>query len=185
MPAIHLRAMVISALALSACASPVPPPEMKPAQVAMTGAVSTPETVEAQSRKPQASSIASASEPDGRPTDSADPIRKGKGDTIHFLSDSTEVDEQGMKLLLANANRLKGDPHLVVTLVAHTESSGSRSYNLAIAEEEIDAVRALLRSFGVPARQIRHRSAGRRKASANCATQSCRQEMRHVNLLYE
>lgn len=104
---------------------------------------------------------------------------------VYFASGSTEVDESSMKLLLANAARLKSDPHLVVTLVAHTERLGSRSYTLALAQEQIDAVTGLLRAFGVPIRQIRHRGEGSQWPSAACAEPPCEPQARYVALLYE
>lgn len=106
-------------------------------------------------------------------------------ESVYFSGDGTDVDEAGMHLLLAHAARLKGQPRLVVTLVAHTESLGSSSYKLAIAQEEIDAVTGLLRAFGVRGNQIRRRSGNAGKPAPSCATPPCRQELRRVDLIYE
>lgn len=120
--------------------------------------------------------------PDGAPTSASEDNSR---DRIRFSVDASEVDEASMKLLLAHAARLKGNPRQIVTLIAHTEGFGSPSYNLALAEEEINTVTGLLRALGVPSRQIRQRRAGRGQRAAACSTSACRQRQRYVDLLYD
>ncbi|MGE5492103.1 MAG: hypothetical protein ACM31P_12550 [Actinomycetota bacterium] len=106
------------------------------------------------------------------------------GDRIYFSPGTDEVDEAGMKLLLASAVRLKNDPRLVLRLTAYTANAGSRSYNLAVADEEINTVTGLLRTFGVPIRQIRREGAGGILAAKDCVDQDCK-EARFVILRYD
>lgn len=112
------------------------------------------------------------------------PSQGDAGDRVYFSPGTDEVDEAGMKLLLASAGRLKNDSRLVLRLKAYTANVGSRSYNLAIADEEINTVTGLLRTFGVPIRQIRRQGAGGIQASQGCADQDCK-EARFVTLRYE
>ena len=105
--------------------------------------------------------------------------------SIYFLFGKTEIDSSGMILLRRNATRLKENPQQVVTLVAFTDNLGSRSLNLAIAEERMTSVVTTLRALGVPKKQIRRRSAGLSKLSSACSTPACRQMMRRVELVYE
>ena len=105
--------------------------------------------------------------------------------SIYFAFGRTEIDNSGAMLLRQNATRLKANPLQTVTLVAFTDNLGSRSLNLAIAEERINVVVSTLRSLGVPRKQIRRKSAGLSKLSSACSTAACRQMMRRVELVYE
>jgi outer membrane protein OmpA-like peptidoglycan-associated protein len=55
------------------------------------------------------------------------------------------------KKLRQHAEYLKQNPKTVVTLVGYVDDAGSRSYNLAITEQRILAVKQLLRTYGTPA----------------------------------
>lgn len=153
-----------AAIALSACAASQPAPAAPIGDNAARQAPTSPATVPPGDQVPGASAAA---------------------DRIYFDDGTTDVDESSMKLLLANVARLKSDPRLVVTLIAHAEQSGSRSYTLAVAQELVDTVTGLLRSFGVPIRQIRHRGEGRRSAATACDEHRCGPEARFVGLVYE
>jgi outer membrane protein OmpA-like peptidoglycan-associated protein len=54
------------------------------------------------------------------------------------------------KKLRQHAEYLKQNPKTVVTLVGYVDDAGSRSYNLAITEQRILAVKQLLRTYGTP-----------------------------------
>jgi len=105
--------------------------------------------------------------------------------SVYFPSSRASIDERGTALLRQHAAQLKENSRLVVTLVAYTDNLGSRSYNLAIAEQRMDAVAEALHALGVPMRQIRRENAGSSKTSATCNTAVCRQQMRRVELMYE
>lgn len=104
--------------------------------------------------------------------------------SVYFAFAGTRVDAAGMEVLRRNAVRLKKDPRQVVTLVGYADPVGSRSYNLAIAEERLDAVSEALRSLGVAAKQIRRQSPGRAKDAHGGTSPACRREMRRVELVY-
>lgn len=106
-------------------------------------------------------------------------------DNIYFASGAAQVDEPAKDMLRRHALRLKGDSELVVTLVAYTDPLGSRSYNLAVAEERIEAVAETLRQLGVPRHQIRRVNGGQRPSvSPTCATPACQQQPSRVELVY-
>ena len=77
---------------------------------------------------------------------------------IYFTAGTTTVDQQGEDKLRLHAQNLKQNPKQRLILTAHTDDSGSRNYNLAIAEDRLMAVDNLLRSYGLPAKQIRRTS---------------------------
>lgn len=101
---------------------------------------------------------------------------------LYFLPGESEIDANSMKRLVASASDLRTNPHQLVTVVPFTEDRGSRSYELAIAEDEALTVVGLLRGLGVPQKQIR-RSAPRRSATPpDCGDPQCRRALRFVEL---
>ena len=104
--------------------------------------------------------------------------------SIYFTLGATDVDLPGQQKLRAHAQRLQANPELVVTLIGHTDNLGSRAYNVAIAEKRIEGVSALLRSYGVAKKQIRHYAVGSERLDRSCKTTACRQKMRRVELSY-
>jgi len=103
--------------------------------------------------------------------------------SIFFAPGAAKINAAGTAKLREHAVRLKANPRLMVTLVGHTDHLGSRSYNLAIAEQRTAAVAEQLASLGVRRTQIRHYGIGNEKAST-CRSADCRQRMRRVDLIY-
>ncbi|WP_350495241.1 OmpA family protein [Accumulibacter sp.] len=167
----NLRRLPILLLAVLAACSSVGP---------TTQQISRPDPAEPEAspvRQPLAPAEQSASNtlPDARHRDES---------SVYFAFVSTKIDDRGLALLRRHAAWLKEHPDAVVTLFAFTDNLGSRSYNLALAEERINSVVAALHELGVTKKQIRRKSAGLGKMSANCNTQPCRQQMRRVDLIY-
>lgn len=104
--------------------------------------------------------------------------------SVFFPSSGTTVDAAGRQRLIAHAARLKENPELMVTLVGHTDDLGSSSYNLAIAEQRVNAVYAILRSQGVPLTQIQRYSIGSEQTGRGCKSADCRRSMRRVQLMF-
>lgn len=100
---------------------------------------------------------------------------------IYFPTRVAIVDDAGKKKLRQHAEYLKQNPKTVVTLVGYVDDAGSRSYNLAITEQRILAVKQLLRTYGTPRKQIRRNSD---KTQSKCVSAACKQNMRRVELVY-
>lgn len=107
-----------------------------------------------------------------------------EGNSVFFASGGSEIDAAGRRLLQQHAERLKANPRWRVTLVGHTNDLGSPAYNLAIAEQRVDAVYRSLREAGVPLRQLRRYVVGAEKTSKACRSAECRRKMRRVELVY-
>lgn len=105
--------------------------------------------------------------------------------SIFFPPNGVTVDLEGRRRLAEHAEHLKANPGKVVTLIGHTDDQGSPSYNLAIAEQRVNAVHAVLRSQGVPLVQIRRYGVGSEKNELVCKSAQCRQKMRRVQLVFE
>lgn len=104
--------------------------------------------------------------------------------SIFFSSGTALIDAAGEAKLQSHALRLKQNPKLIVTLTGYTDDLGSRAYNLAIAEQRVDAVSRMLRSLGVPTRQLRRQGHVAEKLAQPCTTAECRQLMRRVDLVF-
>lgn len=105
-------------------------------------------------------------------------------DNIFFKSGEVELDAEDMQKLQRHAQRLKDDPKLLVTLVGHADDQGSRSYQLARAEQRLEAVFQALRRMGVAVRQLKRYPVGREKGNPGCNAPECRVGMRRVELIY-
>ena len=124
---------------------------------------------------------------DAPSTKNTDSVALEEANSIHFAKGATRIDPAGQDKLRIHAARLKENPAQVVTLAGYTDDLGSESYNLAIADQRIEAVTNLLRTYGVPKKQIhplRRYSVGRAGSMAACRTTDCRQKMRRVELIY-
>ncbi|MDS4013498.1 MAG: OmpA family protein [Candidatus Accumulibacter sp.] len=106
--------------------------------------------------------------------------------TVYFAFGEAAIDEEGGEVLRQNAQKLKEDSQLVVTLVGHTDNLGSPAYNLAVADKRVEAVSERLRSLGVARSQIRRLPVGSEHSSKiRCDGEACRRTMRRVELVYD
>ncbi len=104
--------------------------------------------------------------------------------SVFFAFASAALSEQAIGVLRGHAERLKANPKQVVLLVAHTDSLGSPSIDVAVAEKRLDAVAELLVSLGVAKKQLRRSTMGNEEAPSGCEA-SCGRLMRRVDVLYQ
>lgn len=120
-----------------------------------------------------------------RDADHSEATRNSAEKYIVFPPGSVRLDDRAITRLQGHAARLRKVPSQVVALVAHTASSGSRSYNLAVAEQRLHAVVKALRSLGVRGKQLRKLNADAKVLPKECQTEACRLEMHSIELRYE
>lgn len=121
------------------------------------------------------------------PARNADAVEADEANHIYFARRSTQVDPAGQEKLRLHAARLKEHPKEVVYLAAYAENLGSASYELAIANQRIEAVARLLRSYGVATRQmhpLRRYGVARGRPAPTCATADCREKRGRVVLSF-
>lgn len=104
------------------------------------------------------------------------------GHSVYFALGSIDPDSTGLAVIRRCADTLKADERRRVTLIGMTDDLGSRTYNVAIAEQRINAVQHELRRMGISAYQIKRRNHGSEMARSRCTTDSCRSGMRRVEL---
>ncbi|WP_265949924.1 OmpA family protein [Dechloromonas sp. A34] len=103
---------------------------------------------------------------------------------IFFKDNELRLDPEDGQKLQRHAQRLKENPKLRVTLVGFADDQGSRSIQLAKAEQRVDAVFQSLRRMGVAVRQLKRYPVGREKTNPGCNAADCRNTMRRVELVY-
>lgn len=106
------------------------------------------------------------------------------GQSIFFAQGSAKIDQDAIQVLEIHAAKLRSNPKLVVTLIGHSDHLGSRSYNIAIAEQRVAAVAKALRGMDVQRGQIRKLSLGNEKPGGSCQSEDCRRKWRRVDLSY-
>lgn len=104
--------------------------------------------------------------------------------SVFFPAGGTELDAISLKRLAVLAERLKAMEEGIVTLHGYTDHLGSPSYNLAIAEQRVNAVATALRRNGIAATQIRRNVVGSERVPAACRSVQCRRLMRRVELVF-
>ena len=146
---------------------------------------------EMESLSPEPQTFAMTNNPISKRVDSNSPDEREQAvnpviqeNNIYFSSHATIVNDLGMEKLRRHAERLKSNPKEAVSLVGYSDDQGSRSYNLAITSERLSAVAKALKSYRVTARQILRSRIGNRKNLPGCKTDSCRQQMRRVELVF-
>lgn len=121
---------------------------------------------------------------ENRRENSVDPPAIREGRSIFFAKGSAELNSNAHAVLETHAARLNDDPKLVVTLVGHSDHLGSRSYNLAVAEQRVATVAKALRMLRVQRSQIRRYSLGNENPGVQCQNEACRSKLRRVDLVY-
>jgi len=79
------------------------------------------------------------------------PTAEGEGlfRDIHFGYDSYSIDEEARNDLEANAQVLRDNPSVHVTLEGHTDERGTAEYNMALGAERARAVKGALVALGI------------------------------------
>ena len=167
LPSRARHGLLVAVLALAGCAGTTPHEAPPPPATAQAAAVVAPATT------PEAPA----------PAVKTESMALDEGN-IFFAPGSTTVDAAGAAKLQRHASFLKENRKRTVTLVGHTSTSGSRSFNLATTDQRVAAVSKLLRANGVWPRQIRPHSVIRESVPAGCRTAECSIMTRRVELRY-
>lgn len=157
--------MALLLLALTGCGSTLPLPEIRPAQPVARSVPKEPAPV-----APSEKELIAAVDP---------------ATSVFFTPGGSSIDDEGRRKLADMAQRLKASPETVVTLIGHTDNLGSPSYNLAIAEQRVNAVYEVLRKHGVGLTQIHRYGVGREMGAPTCRSAACRQTMRRVEMVLQ
>jgi len=104
--------------------------------------------------------------------------------TYYFAYDKSDVRQDDLSALEANAKYLIDHPDAKALIEGHTDPRGSREYNIALGERRSKAIENILREHGVKPSQIRIISYGSEKLASNGRTETDYQLDRRGILVY-
>jgi len=84
-------------------------------------------------------------------------------DRILFSSNSSSIEEDAKKILDVQAQWLKSDESITVTVEGHCDERGTREYNIALGEKRAFAVKKYLKQLGIPESRIKIVSYGKER----------------------
>jgi outer membrane protein OmpA-like peptidoglycan-associated protein len=117
--------------------------------------------------------------------DAIDKYRTRSKLSVYFARRSADLTDEGLATIAENAERLKANPAVCVTLVGFTDEVGSSSYGVAFAQRRTSVVADALVKMGVDPRQIRATAYGEEGSDTlPCATEICRVSYRRVEFKY-
>ncbi len=87
------------------------------------------------------------------PGSRADFLNQAGSDTVHFATDSSDIDSEATAILTKQAAWLQKFPNVRVTVEGHCDERGTREYNLALGDRRANSAKNFLVNAGVnPAR---------------------------------
>lgn len=92
-----------------------------------------------------------------------DLIATAGGDRVFFAYDSADLDDAARGLLTKQAEWMKKNAAVRVTIEGHCDERGTREYNLALGDRRAEAVKSFLASLGVPAARVATVSYGKER----------------------
>ena len=102
--------------------------------------------------------------------------------TVFFDFDSHKLRKDMIPLLKGIADKVRGNPNIVVMLEGHTDRIGPASYNDVLAEERARAVGAYLAQQGVGHRRMTFVSKGEREPVDPGRTRKAHRKNRRVEV---
>ncbi len=114
----------------------------------------------------------------------AGPRAPAKDRVIYFSYDSTVIDERARSIVKAHAEYLKKHPRAKILLEGHTDSRGSREYNIALGERRAISVLKLFNGLEVPSSQIRLISYGEENPAVSGHNENAYKRNRRVVIQY-
>ena len=106
------------------------------------------------------------------------------GDRVFFAVDSSTLSFEAQNTLSGQADWLKQNPSLSVTIEGHADERGTRQYNLALSARRATAVRDYLVGLGISSNRVRTVPYGKERPVALCNDSSCwSQNRRGVTLV--
>jgi len=103
--------------------------------------------------------------------------------SVNFGRDSAALDAADAAVIARQAEALRDDPDIVVTLRGYADDMSSAAYGLAVGQKRLEAVRMALRSAGISPRRIRTEiHPGELADGATCTDDDCGQHWRRVDM---
>ena len=160
-------------LALAACQKKPKPADLPPPPPAQTAPASPSDGY-------QSGNVGTTTVPGSR----ADFVQQAGSDTVHFATDSSDVDSEAQGILTAQVAWLRKYPNVRVTVEGHCDERGTREYNLALGDRRANAAKNFLVNAGIDAGRITIISYGKeRPLSAGSDEEAWAQNRRAVTVV--
>jgi peptidoglycan-associated lipoprotein len=132
--------MVTAALiSLAACSKKPKPADLPPPPQSETSAPT-----------PPSSNVGNGVVPGSR----ADFLAQAGTDTVHFATDSADVDSEAQSILTAQVAWLRKNPNVRATIEGHCDERGTREYNLALGDRRANSAKTFLVNAGIDASRL-------------------------------
>jgi peptidoglycan-associated lipoprotein len=105
--------------------------------------------------------------------------------SIYFDFDSYTVKDGDLSTLQAHANYLRGHPDRHILIQGNTDERGTSEYNLALGQKRAEAVRNVLKQYGVQDSQMEAVSLGKEKPVANGHDEASWAQNRRSDIVYQ
>jgi len=91
------------------------------------------------------------------------PSAEGEGifKDVRFDYDSARVNDSGRQNVEYNAEVIRKNPGVKITLEGHCDERGTAEYNLALGDKRAKSVKSVLVSYGIPSSQLETISYGK------------------------
>lgn len=115
----------------------------------------------------------------------SDPNNPLSKQTVYFMLDSSQVQQDFVPIIAAHAQYLQGNPGQRMVLEGHGDERGSREYNIALGEQRAKSVANMMKAQGVSESQLDVVSYGEEKPAAFGHDESSWELNRRVELVYQ
>jgi peptidoglycan-associated lipoprotein len=109
--------------------------------------------------------------------------RRGFSADVYFAFDESALSDESRGKLSRNADLLKAQPRLDMTIEGHCDERGTNEYNLALGERRASAVKSYLSSLGVGADRMRTLSYGSERPVCTEHEESCWSQNRRAHMI--
>jgi len=107
--------------------------------------------------------------------------RRGFAPDVYFAFDESALTDDARAKLSRNADLLKAQARLNLTIEGHCDERGTNEYNLALGERRASAVKGYLGSLGVGAERMRTLSYGSERPVCTEHEESCWSQNRRAH----
>ncbi len=84
-------------------------------------------------------------------------------DRIYFTVNSSDINDEAKKILDIQADWLKSDPSINITIEGHCDERGSREFNIALGEKRAFSTKKYLKQKGIAESRLKIVSFGKEK----------------------
>ena len=109
--------------------------------------------------------------------------RRGFAPDVYFAFDESALTDDARAKLSRNADLLKAQARLNLTIEGHCDERGTNEYNLALGERRASAVKGYLSSLGVGADRMRTLSYGSERPVCTEHEESCWSQNRRGHMV--